>query len=202
MTAKAFSQACENNKTPILAVLQAYLGDSRQVLEIGSGTGQHAVYFAPRLPHLLWQTSDLAVNHASITAWIDDNPSDNLKAPIEFQIGLHPWPMPQADAVFTANSTHIMQADEAKQMMQMVAEHLPLDGVFCQYGPFNIDGRYTSESNQAFDQHLLAQGCGGIRDIAELQEWDKGLELVAQVPMPANNFTLVWKKKAKWLLSN
>lgn len=193
---KPYSQACENNKGPILDVLKVRLGVSRRLLEIGSGTGQHAVYFAALLPHLQWQTSDRLENHAGINAWIDDFPAANLHRPICFTVGMDKWPDGDFDTVFTANTTHIMPVPEAKLMMKMVAENLPDNGVFCQYGPFNIDGQYTSDSNQAFDQHLLSQGFGGIRDVVELQNWvaESGLTLMQRIQMPANNQLLVWQK--------
>ena len=191
---KPFSQACENNKQPILEQLVAYFANSHKILEIGSGTGQHAVHFAPALPHLEWQTSDQSHYHLGIQAWLAAYPANNLKAPIALTIGQDSWPDISVDGVFTANTTHIMQANDAKLMMQTVAENLSQGGVFCQYGPFNIDGQYTSESNQHFDRHLINEACGGIRDIAELQRWALGLELQEKIPMPANNFLLVWVK--------
>jgi hypothetical protein len=195
---KPYSQACENNKQPILTQLEIHFSESCKVLEIGSGTGQHAVYFAPKLPHLIWQTSDQPHYHTGIQAWLAECPAElttgNLIAPIPLTIGQSSWPELGIDAVFTANTTHIMQSNEAKLMMQLVAEKLPHRGVFCQYGPFNIDGKFTSNSNYQFDHHLKAEGCGGIRDIEELQRWASGLELLERISMPANNFLLVWRK--------
>ena len=190
---KAFSGSCERNQQPILQALSRLFKESKQVLEIGSGTGQHAVFFAQQLPHLLWYTSDCKTNHPSIHAWMDEFPSQNLIAPCEFLIGQQPWPTISMDGIFTANTTHIMQQSEAKQMMEMIAANLQKDGFFCQYGPFDVDGYYTSESNREFDLYLQQNGCGGIRDINELREWGKGLQLVEKITMPANNFLLVWQ---------
>lgn len=190
---KGFSSSCERNQQPILEQLTRLLKDSLHVLEIGSGTGQHAVFFAQQLPHLLWYSSDTKSNHASIKAWMEEFPSSNLVGPIEYLVGQHPWPTHPIDSIFTANTTHIMQVDEAQLMMEIVAQKLPEGGLFCQYGPFNIDGQYTSASNRDFDQHLKDQGCGGIRDIAELCEWGQGLSLIEKIQMPANNFLLVWQ---------
>ncbi|MEP1447778.1 MAG: DUF938 domain-containing protein [Paraglaciecola sp.] len=192
---KPFSQACENNKQPIFEVLYRVLSDTKKVLEIGSGTGQHAAYFAPRLSHLTWQTSDMPNNHDAIKSWLADVPVRNLLAPISFTVGVNHWPLGSFDAVYTANTTHIMQPSESKLMMQLVADNLPLGGVFCQYGPFNFQGRYTSQSNADFDQHLMEQGCGGIRDVDELVVWAKPMNLLEKISMPANNFMLVWQKK-------
>jgi len=194
MLDKPFSQACENNKQPILDVLIRVLANRKCLLEIGSGTGQHAAYFAPRLPYLDWHTSDIPNNHIGINAWLEGIQTDNLHCPISFTIGINSWPSKDFDAVYTANTAHIMQPSEAKLMMQLVADNLPVGGLFCQYGPYNFQGQYTSESNAAFDQHLEEQGCGGIRDIDELTLWAKPLTLIEKVPMPANNFMLIWQK--------
>ena len=121
----------------------------------------------------------------------------NLHQPLSFTIGAtccNAWPKANVDAVYTANTAHIMQPSEAQVMMQLVAENLPDGGVFCQYGPYNFQGQNTSESNKTFDQHLSEQGCGGIRDIDELILWARPLVLTETVPMPANNFMLIWQK--------
>ena len=182
---KPFSQACENNKQPIFNALGRVLAGSTNLLEIGSGTGQHAAYFAPRLTHLEWQTSDMPNNHKGIKAWLEDVSVLNLHQPLSFTIGIDEWPLDHFDAVFTANTTHIMQPSEAQLMMRLVADNLPDGGIFCQYGPFNFHGQYTSDSNVAFDQYLSEQGCGGIRDIDELTLWGKPLILVEKISMPA-----------------
>ncbi len=192
---KHFSQACENNKTFILSVLQSAFDGVSSVLEIGSGTGQHAVYMAPRLPNLQWHTSDRLENHGHITAWIREFPYRKLHDPMAFTIGQDPWPLANADGVFSANTAHIMQPQETQLMMAMVAENLPKGGVFCQYGPFNLNGEYTSESNQLFDQDLRDSGYGGIVDVDALQSWaGDSLRLVERIAMPANNMMLVWRK--------
>lgn len=194
MLDKPFSQACENNKQPILDVLCRVLINNKAILEIGSGTGQHATFFAPRLAQLDWYTSDRPDYHSGIKMWLEGVSATNLHPPVAFTVGLNDWPIAGVDGVFTANTTHIMQPSEAQQMMQMIAKNLPVNGVFCQYGPFNVNGQYTSESNRAFDQHLAEQKCGGIRDIEELLDWAAPMTLVETIPMPANNFLLVWKK--------
>ena len=191
---KKFSQSCCNNQQPIFEQLSHLFLSKQRVLEIGSGTGQHAVFFASKLPHLQWHTSDLIENHQSINAWIAASPSDNLHPPVELMIGQDPWPPLAVDAVFTANSTHIMQANEAKLMMQLIAKNLSMDGIFCQYGPFKIEGEYTSDSNRDFDAYLKESDFGGLRDLSELKLWAKGMNLVQAIPMPANNFLLLWRK--------
>ena len=190
---KAFSPSCDRNQQPILEQLYVYFKDCKHVLEIGSGSGQHAVHFARHLPHVIWQTSDMLDYHASIQAWMEEAKLINLMAPIEFHFGKNDWPSVDIDGIFTANTTHIMQRDDAKLMMQMIASNLKSGGVFCQYGPMNVNGEYTSESNRKFDQHLKQSNCGGIRDIAELVKWATGMELIKQIPMPANNFLLIWQ---------
>jgi hypothetical protein len=190
----AFSQACENNKLPILVELKRHFANCRNVLEIGSGTGQHSVYFAPGLPHLRWHCSDMPANHASILAWQQEYPAVNLLPPRAFTVGRDRWPNIDADAVFSANTAHIMQRLEVQTMLQLIGNNLPKGGVFCQYGPFNTNGHYSSASNERFDQHLLNEGCGGIRDIAELKEWAPRLTLQQQIQMPANNLLLVWRR--------
>lgn len=193
---KHFSQACVNNSQPILSQLSRLLSKTKHVLEIGSGTGQHAAYFSPHLPQLTWHTSDVVQNHASIRAWIEETGASNIMPPVRFKVGSDDWPMEGVDGVFSANTAHIMQPFEVQLMMQMIAKNLAPGGIFCQYGPFKIDGRHTSDSNSAFDLHLARQGCGGIRDIQQLVDWEKGLILSEQISLPANNLLLVWRKLA------
>ncbi|GAC15859.1 DUF938 domain-containing protein [Aliiglaciecola lipolytica] len=191
---KDFSQACENNKAPILEQLLVQFANQAKILEIGSGTGQHVAYFAPALPHLIWQPTDIPDNHGSINAWVEEAKCTNVLPPVPFFIGVDDWLFDDVSGVFSANTTHIMQPNEAKLMMETVAHHLPLSGIFCQYGPFNIDGKFTSHSNAQFDQSLRQRGYGGIRDIAELQQWAKPLSLLEMIQLPANNHLLVWQK--------
>ncbi|MGP5646995.1 DUF938 domain-containing protein, partial [Psychrobacter celer] len=150
-----FSQACENNKQPILEVLQKELQDSTHVLEVGSGTGQHSVYFAPNLPHLHWQTSDVIDNHQAIQSWHESYPAPNLHAPSVFNLMTDSIPKlqdaPPYDAIFTANTLHIIAWSLVARLFELVGEALPLDGKLIVYGPFNENGRYTSASNQQFD---------------------------------------------------
>lgn len=191
---KPFSQACENNKGPILNVLTEHFSQCKNVLEIGSGTGQHAVHMAANLSHLAWQTSDAPNNHGGINLWIKAHPSPNLRKPFSLVIGQDTWPVNDYDGVFSANTAHIMQKYEIKLMMELIAEALPKGGVFCQYGPFTQNGQFSSQSNVDFDVHLKSNGYGGIRDITELKNWARGLALLTTAVMPANNVMLVWKK--------
>lgn len=194
ISVKRFSQACENNKTPILAYLKTHFKSVRHVLEIGSGTGQHAAFFASALPHITWQPTDVIENHPSIEAWIAESKCTNTLPLRCFFFGKDSWNFDLVDAVFSANTTHIMQRQEADVMMQTISKKLPKQGIFCQYGPFKIGGQFTSESNRAFDLSLRERGYGGIRDVEELQRWAVELELIHNYDMPANNQLLVWQK--------
>lgn len=191
-----FNQAAENNKQVILEKLTPLFSRSANVLEIGSGTGQHAVYFASKLTHLHWHTSDLIDNHNSINAYIAESGLCNINPPFEFDVEKSDWPNLSIDAAYSANTAHIMQPHQVERMMQLVAQNLLCGGVFCQYGPFKVGGQFTSESNASFDASLRAQGYGGYRDIEQLQDWcqEAGLKLDATISMPANNFLLVWRK--------
>lgn len=192
---KAFSQACENNKGPILAVLRPLLSDRESVLEIGSGTGQHAAYFAAQMPQLIWQASDVPQNHASIEAWIDG--IDNARAPLALDVDSGTWPVEGYAAAFSANTAHIMHWSTVTNMFKGIGRMLEPGGVFALYGPFNYDGAYTSPSNERFDRSLRAADPGmGIRDfeaVADLAA-SAGMSLVDDHAMPANNRTLVWER--------
>jgi cyclopropane fatty-acyl-phospholipid synthase-like methyltransferase len=195
---KPFSQACENNKEPILDVLRRVFSHTRQVLEIGSGTGQHAVYFAPRLPHLEWYTSDLAENLAGIRLWIEEQPCENLFPPTALDVSASDWPIVDFDAVFSANTAHIMHWPDVEAMFRGVAFYLPFRGRFALYGPISYHGMHTSESNVRFDQSLRARDSKmGIRDLDALEALAEagGMVLLEDNEMPANNRTLVWEKR-------
>jgi cyclopropane fatty-acyl-phospholipid synthase-like methyltransferase len=156
MEQKPFSQACENNKKPILQQLKKAFSTVHNVLEIGSGTGQHAAYFARKLPHVQWHCSDVEEYHDGINQWIDEFPSKNLYRPFVLKLARDEWVSSSAishqpfDGIYTANTAHIMLEHEIQSLMQSVAAHLPKRGVFCQYGPFIVDGKFTSKSKQEF----------------------------------------------------
>lgn len=191
-----FSQSCENNKEPILAVLREVFQNVNQVLEIGAGTGQHSVYFAPTLPHLNWQCADLAANLPGISLWHQAYPRANLLPIIELDMQAPVWPA-GFDAVFSANTAHIMPWQLTQKMLVQVAQHLPSGGLFALYGPFNYGGTFTSESNARFDVWLKSQAEHmGIRDFEALNELadTNGLRLQKDYAMPANNRCLLWKK--------
>lgn len=195
---KPFSQACENNKGPILEQLSVLFTAPCTILEIGTGTGQHAVHFARQLPHLTWQPSDHPQNHLTCLPWLEEAGLANLNAPIPLDVREPQWPVPCAvHGVFSANTAHIMSWTEVELMFHGVAHLLPEGSLFCLYGPFQYQGKHTSVSNAQFDQHLRARDPAmGIRDLTNLQTLgrDYGLELEQDIAMPANNRLTVWRR--------
>jgi cyclopropane fatty-acyl-phospholipid synthase-like methyltransferase len=192
-----FSEACERNKDPILAVLRGAFAERRQVLEIGSGTGQHAVYFAEHLPHLLWHPTERLANLADLEARLRTATQPNLCAPAVLDVSQKEWPVPQVDAVFTANTLHIMSWPNVIALFAGIDAVLDADGAFAVYGPFRYDGAYTSESNQRFDQMLKSRDPhSGLRDIEALKllAAAHGMQLMADHDLPANNRLLVWER--------
>lgn len=196
---KPFSQACENNKAPILEKLRALFKQPGTILEIGTGTGQHAVHFASHLPHLVWQPTDHPSNAQLSRAWIDDSELTNINAPLALDVLGGSWAdLPAIDGVFSANTAHIMGWQEVQAMFRGVSEVLPQGGIFCLYGPFSYGGRHTSESNARFDLSLRTQAPHmGIRDMEDLKALGRetGLVLEEDFGMPANNRLLVWRRK-------
>ena len=194
---KPFSQACENNRQPIFAVLEPLLADKTSVLEIGSGTGQHSVWFAKQLPHLQWQTSDLEGNHRGINLWLDAYPSANLQAPIALNMLENHWPECSYDGIYSANTAHIMPWDAVVNMIALVGQHLQSNGIFCLYGPMSYSGIITAPSNIQFDRNLRQQAAHmGIREFHDINRLalEAGLVLLDDHSMPANNRLLVWQK--------
>jgi len=194
---KPYSESCDQNRQPILEVILPLFAACRSVLEIGSGTGQHAVFFAAAMPHLVWHSSDRRANHPGIRAWLDESPASNLLPPIALDVTTDPWPDTTYDAVFSANTAHIMGSDEVAAMFRGVATVLQPNGLFALYGPFNYGGRYTSESNARFDQWLKSQDPrSGIKDLDDLNALasEVGLHLVQDHEMPENNRILVWRR--------
>ncbi|MBW8183791.1 DUF938 domain-containing protein [Shewanella nanhaiensis] len=194
-----FSQACENNKAPILDVIRPLFLNSRHLLEIGTGTAQHAVHFAQHLPHLIWQTSDQQGYLEGIEMRLAQVQLMNLRQPLTLDV-TQTWPLSKQvnfDAMFTANTLHIMSKEMVEAFFNGVGEHLQPQGQLCIYGPFNYGGNYTSESNAMFDIWLAEQNPqSAIRDI----EWivqlakEQDLKLMADHTMPANNRLLHFVK--------
>jgi len=197
MPAKPDAPATERNREAILQVLQAEFRDVESVLEIGSGTGQHAVFFARALPHLTWQSSDREVNHDGIKAWIADAGLENLLHPLPLDVDDTDKLSDAYDAVFSANTAHIMSFQSVTSMFRIVASCLVDEGVFCLYGPFNQGGAFSSPSNESFDASLKAQdGSMGIRNLEDLDALAEtnGMVRARLYAMPANNNLVVWKK--------
>ena len=192
---KPDAPSCERNREPILAVLRDHFADRRAVLEIGSGTGQHAVYFAAALPHLRWQASDRAANLAGIRAWLDEAALPNTPAPIAFDVSAA-WPQQRFDAVFSANTLHIMSWTEVERLFAGLPGILADDARLVIYGAFNYGGQYTSESNAVFNAWLKSQGAHqGLRDFEAVDALARqaGLTLLEDRAMPSNNRCLVWR---------
>lgn len=194
---KPFSEACAENQDPILAILRETFSAVGSVLEIGSGTGQHAVHFARHLAHLTWQTSDLSANHPGIHAWLDEAALPNIRLPITLDVNANPWPVEPVEGVFSANTLHIVSWPEVAQLFRGVGQVLLPGGVLCVYGPFNYGGEFTSASNARFDDWLKARDpASGVRDFEAVcaLALQHGLSLTADHAMPVNNRTLVFHK--------
>jgi len=194
---KPYSESCDQNKDAILAVLKQELTEVQTVLEIGSGTGQHAVYFSAKLKHLHWITSDLEENHEGIKQWISENPDGNIEGPQLIDVNQEHWLDESVCVIFSANSAHIMNWSSVVNMMHGVSRTLRKGGIFCLYGPFNYKGDYTSDSNRKFDAWLKERDPeSGIREFEKLNflAYENNMILKKDYEMPANNRLLVWVK--------
>jgi cyclopropane fatty-acyl-phospholipid synthase-like methyltransferase len=194
---KPYSESCEQNRAPILDVLRRELAGRRRLLEVGSGTGQHAVYFAPEFPDLDWQTSDVVEMHAGIRCWLEEARPANVLPPLALDVCRDPWPQTRYDALFSANTAHIMSWSQVECLFAGAGRVLEPGGVFCLYGPFNYDGHFTSESNARFDQWLKARDpASGVRAFEAVNALAEsaGLRLKQDYEMPVNNRILVWIK--------
>jgi cyclopropane fatty-acyl-phospholipid synthase-like methyltransferase len=194
---KPFAPACERNREPILQVLRVAFAQSRHVLEVGSGTGQHAVHFAAAMPWLDWQCSDRAEQLPGIRAWLDESALPNTPAPLELDVA-GPWPSARYDGLFSANTLHIMGWAEVERLFACLPKVASDDAVLAIYGPFNRDGRYTSDSNADFDRSLKARDSRmGLRDAAAVDALAQaaGFALAQDHAMPAGNRCLVWRRR-------
>ena len=192
------SPAVARNKEAIAAILRSEFAESKNVLEIGSGSGEHAVHFAEAFPWLSWQPSDRPQYLPGIAAWCAARPRPNLGQPFELDVKAPPVIATTFDAVFSANTAHIMSIDEVESLFRFLPTVLTANSVFCLYGPFKLDGQFTSESNADFDRSLRGQkSTMGIRDLEALDDManDVGFARSALHPMPANNFIAVWRRK-------
>lgn len=193
---KPYAPACDRNREPILSALRTLFSDCRTVLEIGSGTGQHAVHFAAALRHLRWQTSDLRANLPGICLWLADAGLPNTPVPIKLDVAGE-WPHVQYDAVYSANTLHIMSWAEVQAFFEGVRGVLAPQALLSVYGPFKYNGLHTAESNATFDTALRARDPqSGVRDfeaVAALAR-EAGLVLVEDRAMPANNRLVTWRR--------
>ncbi len=195
---KPYAESCDQNRDPIFTVIQPLLQQSQNVLEIGSGTGQHAIYFGTQLPHLRWHTSDRREYHPGIQAWLEDAALANVLPPIELDVRYSAWPTAGFDAIFSANTSHIMHWPDVEALFAGTGKLLPSGGLFLLYGPFSFSGQHSSASNVRFDQHLRSRDpMSGIRDFDALNELaaTAGLLFRHNYEMPVNNRILFWQKQ-------
>jgi cyclopropane fatty-acyl-phospholipid synthase-like methyltransferase len=195
---KPFSPACERNRDPILEILKQYITkEDRRLLEIGSGTGQHAVYFAPNFPQVEWHPSDVPGNIPGMKLWFNEAKIQNIQIPVKLEIGQHEFPKLKYDVVYTSNTFHIMHWKECKTFMKMLGNRLREGSRVFIYGPFKYEGSFTSPSNEQFDQELKARDpASGIRSFEDVNNAmiKNGFELINDFDMPANNQMLVYNR--------
>ena len=192
---KPYAESCEKNREPILAVLKEIFSDRKRVLEIASGTGQHAVHFGRELPHLIWQPSELAQNLPGIQAWLDEARLPNVLTPLALDVNDEHWQISNVDAIFNANTVHIISWPEIERMFAHIARVIQPGGHVCFYGPYNYHGNFTSESNARFDVWLKSRDPNsGVRDFEAVNRLaaSHGLGLLRDIEMPSNNRMLVW----------
>ncbi len=196
---KPHAPSCDRNRDPILAVIRPELAQARRVLELGSGTGQHAVHFAAAMPHLRWQTTERTPEQLDgIHQWLAEAALPNTPPPVVLDVAAPQWPEAslQADAVFTANTLHYMPWPSVQALFAHLPQALAPGACLIAYGPFRIDGQHTSASNVQFDQWLAGVDPRfAVRDLTEVDALARaiGLQQVARHPMPANNVTVVWR---------
>lgn len=193
-----YSQASENNKGFILDVIEPHLKTVNRVLEIGAGTGQHAEYFAAKMPTLEWQTSDLESNIATLSQRLNAARLHNLPGAVALDVNDTDWQCGNVQAIYSANSLHIMSESSVVAFFKGVGRHLPVSGVLLIYGPFKYNNQFTTESNAQFDNWLKSRDqASGIRDfeIVNALAISESLQLIEDIAMPANNQLLVWVRK-------
>lgn len=199
MRGKPFASATERNSVPILGVIRREFENRESILEIGSGTGQHAVYFGAELPHLTWQTSELAEQHAGIRSWLDEAALPNVRQPILLDVTTAQLPPASYDGVFSSNTAHIMSFAAVEKMFALVSSVLRKNGVFCLYGPFRQAGEFNTPSNAQFHASLVQQDAAmGIRHLEDLDRLGLtgGMSRTRLYGMPANNHLAVWMKQS------
>ncbi|RLA05104.1 MAG: methylase [Gammaproteobacteria bacterium] len=196
---KSFSQSCENNKKPIIDVIGNYFDACELILEIGSGTAQHAEYFAGKLKNSYWQTSDQQQNLEGINQRLNGYTHYNLGRPVLLDVLDKTWPIKKCDGVFSANTSHIMNWEMVEKMFEGVGRVLLPKKTFCLYGPFNFNGKYTASSNEAFDKMLKERDPeSGLRNFEDLQILadQQDMDFVKRYDLPSNNCILTWQHKS------
>jgi SAM-dependent methyltransferase len=197
---KPYAESCEKNKEPILAVLKEIFAERKRVLEIASGTGQHAVHFGRELPHLIWQPSELAQQLPGIQTWLDEAQLPNVLPPLAIDVNDTRWPVATADAIFNANTVHIISWPEVERLFAHIERVLSPGGYVCLYGPYNYGGNFTSKSNASFDTWLKSRDPNsGVRDFEAVSRLaaTHGLYLLRDIAMPSNNRMLVWRAQER-----
>ena len=198
MISKPYAESCDQNREPIKQILAQFVEGNQTLLEVGSGTGQHAVYLAQSFPWLSWQTSELLENHAGIQAWIDDSGLANIQPPLELDANQQ-WPQQRYDVLFTANTIHIMSERSVMAFFENCPNCMHEQSSLLMYGPFNYQNEYTSDSNARFDDWLKQRdSMSGIKNFEWLCELGEksGLHCTHDFEMPANNRILVWHKSS------
>ena len=195
---KQHAPSAERNRDPILEVMRRHFPGTGRVVEIASGTGQHAVHFAGAMPGLDWQPTDIdPAARASVEAWVRDEGLSNVRTPIELDTRADPWPVASADVVVCINMIHISPWESCVGLMRGAGQVLPAGGILFTYGPYKLDGEHTAASNAAFDESLRGRDpAWGVRDLADVtaEAERNGLVRIDMVAMPANNFSLVFRR--------
>lgn len=195
---KPFSPSCERNRDVILDVLQNYITkDDKRVLEIGAGTGQHAIYFAPHFAHVKWYPTDLAKNLGGMNLWLKDAGISNIQKAQALDVSKDDFPKLKFDVVFTANTLHIMHWKETKSFIKLLGLRLRENSRAIFYGPFKYNGEFTSESNEIFDRTLKTNDPqSGIRSVEDINNAmiKNGFKLLQDISMPANNQILIYSR--------
>ena len=197
MTSRPFASSADRNGGAIVHLVGLEFPAAAAILEIGSGTGQHAIRIGRDLPHLSWQPSDIEENLAGIRAWVDHAGLPNVCRPLEVDVLHAPRPGAAYDGVFSANTAHIMHEDAVRAMFDLSGNVLRAGGRLVLYGPMRRNGGYNTESNAAFDRSLQQRDPGmGIRDLEWLDELaaGQGMHRVRLYSMPANNHVAVWAR--------
>ena len=195
---RSYSPASARNRQPILEVLERVLPSAATVLELASGSGEHAIYFSKNLPHLTWQPSDVDDDGlASVESWVEHEALPNVRKPLRLDVCADDWIDEPVDAIYCCNMIHITPWEMTEALMRGVGKHLKAGGRLVTYGPYRIGDEHTAPSNASFDHSLRSRDARwGVRDFEAVSEEAKknGLVFVERVAMPANNFILVFRK--------